>query len=339
MAHSPTGAAEGSGVNDPGVNGPQQSPPPQPTQPVALARRALMVGFVALALGFVLLTVVRNWDQVQAHQWSVDWTQLVLSTVGLVFVLGFAVAVWRRVLGCFESGQGGWSTLARIWFLSSLGRYTPGKIWQFVAAATLARRAGLAPIVILTSLVVYMGFGLLSAGVVSAAALPFPMPGLLLPGWTPLVAAAAVAVGLCHPAVIKRALRLVPRWLHREVLTWNGSWADGIVIVSASLVYWSLYGVVFYLFLDAVVGVPIEALPALVGINALSFLVGYLFFIAPAGLGARELIITVLLANLVGGAGIAGAVAVLSRLWVIAAELLGAGLALALPQDRREQGP
>jgi len=298
-------------------------------QPASLARRALTVVFVALALGFVALTVVRNWEQVEAHQWTINWPQLVLSTVGLVFVLGFAVAVWRRVLGCLESGQAGWMTLARIWFLSSLGRYTPGKIWQFVAAATLARRAGLAPVVVLTSLVVYMGFGLLSAGVVSAATLPFSMLELTLPGWTPIVGAAAIAIGLCHPAVIQGALRLVPRWLHREVITWNGTWVDGIVIVGASLVYWSLYGGVFYLFLDAVVGVPLEALPVLVGINALSFLVGYLFFIAPAGLGARELVITVLLASVVGGAGIAGAVAVLSRLWVIAAELLGAGLALA----------
>ncbi len=301
-----------------------------PSQPVSLARRALTVGFVVLALGFVVLTVIRNWEQVEAHQWTIDWPQLVLSTVGLVFVLGLAVAVWRRVLGCLESGQAGWMTLARIWFLSSLGRYTPGKIWQFVAAATLARRAGLAPVVVLTSLVVYMGFGLLSAGVVSAATLPFQIPGLSLPPWAPLVAAAAVAIGLCHPAVIRGALRLVPRWLHREVMSWSGTWGDGIVIVTASLVYWSLYGAVFYLFLDAVVGVPLEALPVLVGINALSFLVGYLFFIAPAGLGARELIITVLLASVVGGAGIAGAVAVLSRLWVIAAELLGAGLALAV---------
>lgn len=329
-------------MNGPVVNGhrgeqpapaAKPSKPAQPEQPVALPRRVLTVVLVALAFGFVALAIARNWEQVRAHQWAIDWTLLVLSTVGLVLVLGFAVAVWRRVLGCFESGQGDWMTLARVWFLSSLGRYTPGKIWQFVAAATLARRAGLAPVVVLTSLVVYMGFGLLSAGVVSAATLPFRVPGLPLPGWTPLAAAAVAAVGLCHPAVIKGALRLVPRWLHQEVMTWNGGWADGIVIVSASLVYWTLYGVVFYLFVDAVVGVPIEALPVLVGINALSFLVGYLFFIAPAGLGARELIITVLLASVVGGAGIAGAVAVLGRLWVIAAELLGAALALALPSN------
>ncbi len=73
-----------------------------PLQPASLARRALTVVFVALALGFVALTVVRNWEQVEAHQWTINWPQLVLSTVGLVFVLGFAVAVWRRVLGCLE---------------------------------------------------------------------------------------------------------------------------------------------------------------------------------------------------------------------------------------------
>ncbi|MDH3297574.1 MAG: hypothetical protein OEM96_04765, partial [Gemmatimonadota bacterium] len=282
----------------------------------SLARRLATAGFVLVTLGFVGATVASNWEQVQAHRWSIDWMRLVLSTLALVAVLSFAVAVWRRVLIRFVTGQAGWSVLARIWFLSSIGRYTPGKIWQFVAAAALAKRAGLAPVVVLTSLVVYMGFGLLSAGVMSAATLPLSVLGIDVPAWMTLAVSGAAALGLCHPAVINGALRLVPRAVHREVLVWEGSWADGIVVVSAALVYWGLYGVAFYLFLDAVVGVPYEAIPVLAGINALSFLVGYLFFIAPAGLGARELIITVLLASVVGGAGLAGAVAVLSRLWV-----------------------
>jgi len=296
----------------------------------SLARRLATAGFVLVTLGFVGATVASNWEQVQAHRWSIDWMRLVLSTLALVAVLSFAVAVWRRVLIRFVTGQAGWSVLARIWFLSSIGRYTPGKIWQFVAAAALAKRAGLAPVVVLTSLVVYMGFGLLSAGVMSAATLPLSVLGIDVPAWMTLAVSGAAALGFCHPAVINGALRLVPRAVHREVLVWEGSWADGIVVVSAALVYWGLYGVAFYLFLDAVVGVPYEAIPVLAGINALSFLVGYLFFIAPAGLGARELIITVLLASVVGGAGLAGAVAVLSRLWVITAELIGAALVLAL---------
>jgi len=304
----------------------------------SLGRRALTVAFVLVTLGFVVATVANNWEQVQAHPWSIDWVRLALSTGALVVVLGFAVAVWYRVLLRFESGRGNWKSLARIWFLSSIGRYTPGKIWQFVAAAALAKRAGLAPVVVLTSLVVYMGFGLLAAGVVSAATLPLSVLGLDVPAWTTLAVAAAAAFGFCHPAVINGALRLVPRAVHREVLVWEGSWADGIVIVSASILYWGFYGLAFYLFLDAVVGVPYEAIPILAGINALSFLVGYLFFIAPAGLGARELIITVLLASVVGGAGIAGAVAVLSRLWVIAAELIGAALVLAVSPGTTNDG-
>jgi uncharacterized membrane protein YbhN (UPF0104 family) len=305
----------------------------------SLGRRALTVGFVLVTLGFVVATVVSNWEQVQTHSWSLDWVRLVLGTGALVAVLGFAVAVWHRVLLRFETGRGSWRSLARIWFLSSIGRYTPGKIWQFVAAAALAKRVGLAPAVVLTSLVVYMGFGLLAAGVVSAATLPLSVLGLDVPGWSTLAVAAAAAFGFCHPAVINGALRLVPRTVHRDVLVWEGSWADGIVIVSAAIVYWGLYGLAFYLFLDAVVGVPYEAIPVLAGINALSFLVGYLFFIAPAGLGARELVITVLLASVVGGAGIAGAVAVLSRLWVIAAELIGAALVLVALPDVTEKGP
>ena len=54
-------------------------------------------------------------------------------------------------------------TLQRIWFLSNLARYLPGKVFQFIAVAQLSRGAGLSGAVLLTAMLVHTGITLLSA--------------------------------------------------------------------------------------------------------------------------------------------------------------------------------
>lgn len=298
-----------------------------------LLRRLLGVALVVAALGWVGATIAGHWEELQAYPWDVDLPKLLASIPLLLGTLTFGVFVWGRVLVRFHGGAAPFPALLRIWFISGVAKYIPGKVWQFVAAAGLARRVGLAPVVLLSSLAVYMGFGLLSAGAASAVTLPLSALHPRLGGWWVAPLAVAAALLLVHPRVIALGLRLVPRVLHEVVLGWKGRWGDGVLLLLLSAVYWALYAVPFWLFVDAVVGLPLEALPLLGGINALSFLVGYLFFVVPAGLGVREAAITLLLADVVGGAGAAGLIAVASRLWIIAAELLGAALSLAFAGD------
>lgn len=309
-------------------------PVDHPVRAGTTLRRLLSAAFIAAALGFVGLTIVRHWTEIRTHPWDPNWAMLALSTVGLVAVLGWGVIVWGRVLRHFDGTKPGTPILARIWFLSSIARYIPGKIWQFVAAGRMAQRAGISAAVLLTSLVVYMGFGMLSAGIASVATLPpsrlLGERGADIPAVAIAAAAGVLALALATPQVINFFLRLVPRALHRDVLEWTGSAGDGLRILVLSLIYWTFYAVAFFLFVDALVDIPLSSLPTIGGINALSFLIGYLVFVVPAGLGFREGAITVLLAPLVGGEGLAAALAVLSRLWIIAAELLGAGALLLL---------
>lgn len=282
---------------------------------------------VAAAAVFLGMTVARNWRELAAFEWRVRWLELGASVLALTAVLAWGVVVWKQVLDRFEHRPVGLSVLMRIWFASNLARYIPGKIWQFVGAAELARAAGLSRVVVLTSMVVHIGFSLLSAAAVSAIALAawdaVPLPGL------PLALLAAASLFLVHPAVINAGLGLVPRAFHDEVLQWNGSWADGLVLLGLSVFSWVLYGLAFALFVDAIIPIDGAALLPLTGVNALSFLAGYVVFLAPAGLGVKEGAMAALLRPF-APAGVAAVLAMVSRLWTIAAELLGAALVLAL---------
>ncbi len=294
--------------------------------------RAASWALVAATLGFVAWAFVSGWPRLATYDWSVRPAPLVASTVLLVLVIALAGLIWGRVLRSIEPTPVSPAIVLRIWFHSNLARYVPGKIWQFVAAADLARARGLSPSALLVSLVVYMILGLLGAAVVALGAGGVPTLGA-----RPMVAAAAGvgAAALVHPRVLDAALRRIPR--RAADLRWHASWAEGLFLLALCVGFWVANGGAFVLFVSGLVGVPTGAAWSLVGANAAAYLVGYLAVIAPAGLGFREATLTALLAGILGaGVGderalaLGAAVALASRLWVVLADVLGGAAALGL---------
>ncbi|MEN8374834.1 MAG: hypothetical protein ABFS34_05240 [Gemmatimonadota bacterium] len=308
---------------------------PSLTPPRGPLARALSWLLVAATLGFVGWAFVQGWPRVAEHDWRLRPLLLLASTLLVTAVIVSAALVWGRVLRGFGADPVPSPALVRIWFHSNLARYVPGKIWQFVAAADLARARGLSPALMLISLIAFMGFVLLGAAVVAAAALPLPGVPAALTG----ALAAALAVALSHPAVVSTGVRLIPR--RPADLRWRASWSTGVAILALCVIYWIVFGAAFVLFLEGVVGAPESAWVALVGANAAAYLVGYVVIVAPAGLGFREATLTALLGGILGsGLGderalaLGAVVALASRLWIVVAELLGATGSLAIDRPR-----
>ncbi|HEX8271969.1 MAG TPA: lysylphosphatidylglycerol synthase domain-containing protein [Longimicrobiaceae bacterium] len=299
------------------------------------ARRLLTLALVAAAFLFLGRTIWLNAGQLRGFRWDVRPGLLVLSVLLLSAVLLWGVVVWRVLLRRFGADVP-FRALARAWFLSNLSRYIPGMVWQFVSLAQLGPSAGLSPAATVTTLLVQMGFLLLSAGVVGVWFLPAEYAGGFATGLVALRWLSPLSLALVHPAVIRAGLRLVQRVAKKGVLEWRGSWAEGLGILLLSALSWWLYGAAFYLFLASFVDLPLSALPAVTAVNALAFIVGYAVFFAPGGIGFKETALALLLAGMVPP-GVAAALAVASRLWSIAGEVLPAlflarGRPLAAPE-------
>ena len=295
--------------------------------PTSLVRRLLSWGMVAAALLFLGFAIARNLSSLRDFDWSFDPAKLVVSIVAHIAVLAWGVFVWSRVVARFQVGAPSYPALLRVWALSSVARYIPGGgVWQFVAAAQLARNTALSRTLLLTSLMVHMGLTLLAAGLIAVWTLGMVVPGLPpLPAWS--MPASLLLLPLVHPAVLDAALGVVNRVAKREVVGWRGSWLDGIWLLALQVVSWIAYGAAFYLFIDALIDVAPAALLPLAGVNALSFAAGYLVLFAPGGLGPRELAMSALLTPFVP-VGVAAILAVASRLWSIVAEIGVAGVAI-----------
>ena len=303
-----------------------------------LVRHAATVLVVGAGVVFVGLTIQRNWTQIGGYDWRAHWPQVAASILILTTSLGWSVFVWKRVLDRFHGPGVSFRRLLRISFLSKMARYIPGKVWQFVAVGQLSRGTESTPAIMVTSMLVHAGIVLLSAVFASAVLIAQEVDALAAYPIPSVAGLAALSLAAAHPVVINLCLRLLARMARQDTLRWDGRWIDSVEVFFLSLLSWVADGIAFYLFVDALLPVEPRYIVPFIGIHAFSFVVGYIAFVAPAGAGVREATLTTLLRSALPS-GAAAVMAVLARLWTIAAELLGAAVVLLIPlEDRTDPG-
>src|SRR6185312_15169699 len=248
------------------------------------------------------------------------------------------IVAWRTMLAGWGQRLDGWTT-ARIWTVSSLGKYLPGKVWAVAGMALMAQRVGIAPWAATGSAVVLqvlaIGTGAAIAGLTGRRAIEAAYPGaqavLLL-----LVAASIVGVGLLlWPPVLRRLLRFTAPDAEQRGAPPVGGIALGIV---ANALAWVGYGAALWLLARGLL--PTVGLrPALaVAVFTASYLAGFLALFAPGGIGVREGLFILMLQGPLG-IGAATALAVASRLLLTLTELGAAVPFLILPQGRARVAP
>jgi hypothetical protein len=281
-----------------------------------------------------------TWDDVT--RWKPAPLPLLASFALLLAVYLSHALLWRRIMRDLAIGRPSLRTTFRVYFLSSLGRYVPGKIWLLAGLAVLSRRAGLPP-GSATAAALLGQFGFLTTGLLFL--------GATLPEWRtaiggdstdvasalPLIAGAAllvlaglslwlvVATPLGH-GVRTRLIRLIGpaagerlaaafALADRVQLRHAAVWAAGYALS------WVLLGVAFVLFAGAFHPAAFGAPRFVAGTVAASYLIGYLLFVLPAGAGARETAMFLLLQQVMPAAGVALVASILSRVWFTAAEI------------------
>jgi glycosyltransferase 2 family protein len=169
---------------------------------------------------------------------------------------------------------------------------------------------------------------LLLTGLVLTLGLSPQLLGSWTEGQAPAAWIALVLVGMSilivgFPAIAPRVKVLAERVAGRQV-AWPAPPARALGLYSAALLIpWLVYGVAFHLFAVALLGPdaprPIVSIAAFVG----SYVAGIIAVFAPGGLVVREVALTAALTPVIGGQH-ALFLAVISRLWLVAVELVTA---------------
>ena len=292
-----------------------------------VAVRALRVLLVMLALAFCGYSVASQWDAtVQAFQqmsWIALAGALAAGLAGLfVWMLG-----WREFLAGLGSPLPV-RAIFRISGISQLGKYVPGKVWALVTQIEMTREHKVPPERSFGSTMLAVATSTACGLAVAAVTLPLTSAEARERYW-PLFLLAPVLLALLHPRIVTWALGVVFRIARRPPLERPVSLGATLRAVGWTVLGWALFGVHTWLLCNAVGGDG-KGLPFLAtGAYALAFVAGFLVFIAPGGIGAREAALTVVLTPVLP-AGAPVVVAIASRVLLTAADLTNAGVALLL---------
>lgn len=277
---------------------------------------------IALVGFFVWRSLAGQWDAFRGLLGSVDlavgWIGLAAVVVWITYAL--LIVAWRTVLG-------GWGhhlpfpAAARVWCVSNLGRYLPGKLWSIAGMALLARSAGVDAPAATTSALAMQAIAVGTGAAIVAGVLPDAGSGVRLAG-AALLAFVSIAALTARPFTRQLGRVTGGRWQLSPLPV--AVVVVGLAITGAA---WVLYGVAFWLLGRGVTPHDAPSLVMAVGGFAAGYIVGLLSIVTPGGVGVREAVLVGILTPAMGG-GAALILSVASRLLLTFTELAAAVVAL-----------
>jgi glycosyltransferase 2 family protein len=287
--------------------------------------RVLQFVIGALLVALAARSIALNWQSLKAQpiEWRLSTGWIAASVLTVFCAYTVLIEAWRRVV--LSMGERlPFLQAARIWFLASLGKYVPGKVWAVAGAAILAQRAGVDPSAAVAGALVLQALALASGAVAVAltARDAFQAVG---PGVVPLalglvaLSSAGIFVLGSQP-LLDRVSRILPASLPRLRAIAPGMLVGAFL---ANVFAWGAYGVALIFLAKGLLPDLHLGLPQAIGVFTCSYLVGFIALFAPGGLGPRESVFLLLLAGDVGLKP-AAALALASRLLLTGTEVLPA---------------
>jgi len=279
---------------------------------------------IAVIFYFLARNLYLNWNKIVEYDWNINYyflaSSLVLSIVG-AFLIALGWNLILRVLG----GRLGYKRALRIFFITDLAKYVPGKVWTMVGKVYLCAKEGI-PIAKTSASVVIQPLIQVIAGIM--------MFLISLPFWTktsgfmsklylflPLI---PIGLILLHPAIMTKILNFVLTRLKQKPIELNIKYRDILLILLLWCGLWILTGVASYFLIISIYSFPISQLPVVIGIFSIA---GISQFLTPSGIGVLEGVLTVLL-GLYVPVHIAIFIALLARVWKTVTELVCVAIAV-----------
>ena len=301
-----------------------------------LLRKSLGV-LVALVIFFFLgRKLFLSWHELEAYSWNFHILWLFASFVTLLLYRTLLVNPWIASLRFFDA-QLSYRTGYQIFHLSQLGRYLPGKVWLLFGTVYLCKVAGVGQSEALLITLLQLGFLTLSGILISGIVFLFT-PTVSLPFTVNIpIGLSAIFIGLCILTICwKKIFRFVSKQIFKDNFGQPFSGFHFLRFVVIYLLLWCCVGFAFFLFVRSLHPCDWSQLPAMTGIYACGWTVGFLSFITPGGLGVREGMLTLALSAILPPP-VATLIALLSRIWNIIADLILASIALGMRRHQQHR--
>lgn len=309
-------------------------------------RRRNLLRLVRMTLGtLVVLTtsyflakrLMTDWHRLRDYHLQLRLLPLISSyLILLLFHFPLGGLTWHLVL----QGLGERLSVVRcmaIMTVTQIGKYAPGKVWFTLGRMSLASREGIPTVKSLASVALEIGFALLAAALLlGVGIIVMLLQGEQLP-WFVHIDFVLIAVGLLAalPPLLNRLLRWTLRLLRQPAFELKLSYPAILGLTALYMLDWFVQSVGCYVLINSFYPLHIRHLPILVGGYSVSWIIGFLVIVVPAGLGVREWFYTEIL-NRAMVPPLDTISAIITRVWLTTSELLMALICLPFLRHRQK---
>ena len=255
----------------------------------------LSIAVITIISYFLLKNLFDNWQEFIQSVENFNLFPIILSLGLLLIFYVIHSIIWKIIiknLGYEISIK----KAIKIRSISEIGRYTPGKIWHFLGRAYFSKKVGIPKTTTLTSLVIET----LSMMASAIAIFLLFSPGIVK------MNAPAVLLILLACLIILRSEKfnnlinkiLIKKGKLKGKININIPWTSLIIILILYGISWIIIGTSLLLTIKSIFPeIRYFSILNISGIFAVSWVIGYISFLTPGGIGVREGTMTILLAS------------------------------------------
>ncbi len=311
---------------------------PHKGQVLKVIRQYLGILVAGILLYFLVKPFLQTHVSLKQVPFEIQWQWLLSAFSLILFHQSAYVYPFAKLLSGVTQRPVSFHSAWTLYHLTNITRYLPGRIWGIVRLLSLSKQFGLSKIAVGSSLTLHVGVEAFIGGVFSVSLLfSQQMRGTAqetlekFTGNTILfifVLLGIVAGGLFLTSMLSSKGRQFVKTLQniRKPLLQKSFLAQWLRIVLSHILLWMCQGLAFFLFVQSLVSLEWNHVGILSASFAFAWIVGFLSFLTPGGLGVREGLLGVLLANYMSPMQ-ATSVALLCRVWMLSAEIVLAGTA------------
>ncbi len=250
-------------------------------------RLALQVGLALLIFGFLVLTVIDQWSEIQSEgvHFHVAW--LIPGIIILPIYFAISALGWDLTLR-FMGHHLGVGRAQVAWGQPLLARYVPGSVLYVLGRVLLSERAGVPRRLTIASIVYEQAISATSA-IVVAAYFIINHPDLQSQPlrWAVLLLIPA-AIAILHPRVFGPLANKVLKAFGRESLPAVVPLRGVVSLIVFYSLNWVVVALGIYCVARSVTHIPFDDILLVGSAQAIGYFAALVTLVAPAGLGVRD---------------------------------------------------
>jgi len=236
-----------------------------------------------------------EWDNIASVQWKQNPIFFVLHFVFLIMMFSGLVMGWKNTYK-LNGQEVTFCDASYTWLVSNLGKYIPGKIFMFAGRIGLSKIIGIRETICISALTIEHLF-MLVATLPFLIALPFGVVQIDLK-WLVGAMITISCVGLSFliaPKFFFQNLNKILVRIGKQQISANPTRALVVSLLSIYLVIWIFYGLSGAMLIYALeLGNDLSLLRIFSSFVA-AWVIGFLSFLTPGGLGVREGVLVLML--------------------------------------------